>query len=137
MQPRPPVIEVLEPHRLERDAVWLVVVGERLHDPVRTHVVEAAAAGDVSATLFPLGTTLYLAGLGCFHRALSGRWPSTRLAAALAVAVLVTPAALWLGGAAALGAASALLLMLATWETRHTTRTLAASDRIKMGPVDG
>jgi hypothetical protein len=82
---------------------------------------------NLSAALLPLGTTLYLAGLGCFHRTLSGRWPSTRLAVALAVAVLVTPAALWLSGAAALAAAPVLLLTLITWETQHTRQQATES----------
>src|SRR5262249_6713208 len=44
-QPGAPVAEVIEPQRLQRDPVRLSLVGERLHDPVGPHLVEAAAEG--------------------------------------------------------------------------------------------
>jgi low temperature requirement protein LtrA len=68
------------------------------------------------AALLPLGTCLFLAGLACFHRTLSGTWPPARLWAALAAAALVTPAALWVSGAAALACAVLVLLALIMWE---------------------
>src|SRR2546423_13640769 len=56
VQPGAPVTEVLEPQRLEGDAVGLTVEGEGLHDAVFTNLVEAAvepvllapAPGDVA-----------------------------------------------------------------------------------------
>jgi low temperature requirement protein LtrA len=68
------------------------------------------------AVLLPLGTSLFLVGLAGFHRTLSGTWPRARLWAALAVAALVTPAALWVSGAAALASAPLVLLALILWE---------------------
>jgi hypothetical protein len=65
--------------------------------------------------LLPLGTS-FLVGLAGFHRTLSGTWPRARLWAALAVAALVTPAALWVSGAAALASAPLVLLALILWE---------------------
>ena len=43
MQPGASVAEVLERQRLQRDAVRLAFERERLHDPVRAHLVERAA----------------------------------------------------------------------------------------------
>lgn len=80
-------------------------------------------AHGLPAALLPLGTCLFLIGLGCFHRALSGTWPRARLVAALAVAALVTPTALWAGGAAALTSTPLILLALIAWETRRDTET--------------
>ncbi|WP_157876705.1 low temperature requirement protein A [Streptomyces graminilatus] len=80
------------------------------------------ASHGVPALLLPLGISLYLAGLACFHRALAGTWPLARLWAALAVAALVTPAALYLSGAAALVSALLVLLGLILWENRHWDR---------------
>jgi low temperature requirement protein LtrA len=68
------------------------------------------------AVLLPPGTSLFLVGLAGFHRTLSGTWPRARLWAALAVAALVTPAALWVSGAAALASAPLVLLALILWE---------------------
>ncbi|WP_329575416.1 low temperature requirement protein A [Kitasatospora sp. NBC_01250] len=70
----------------------------------------------LAALLLPLGTALYLSGLACFHRALAGSWPLPRILAALATAALVTPAALWNSGAAALATAVLALLALIAWE---------------------
>jgi len=71
------------------------------------------------AALLPLGICLYLVGLAWFHRTLAGNWPWPRLAAALVVAALVTPAARWVGGAAALAIAALILLALIVWEGRQ------------------
>lgn len=78
------------------------------------------ASLDVSDAVPPLGTCLYLVGLACFHRTLSGRWPAPRLWTALAIAVLVTLAALWASGVAVLTAAVLVLLALILWEGRRT-----------------
>jgi low temperature requirement protein LtrA len=77
------------------------------------------ASHGLPAALLPLGTCLFLAGLACFHRTLSGTWPRARLWAALAVAALVTPAALWVSGAAALASALLVLLALIMWQGHH------------------
>src|SRR4051795_3636980 len=42
VQPGPAVAEVLEPQRLQRDAVRIALPGEGLHDPVVADLVEAA-----------------------------------------------------------------------------------------------
>jgi low temperature requirement protein LtrA len=82
------------------------------------------------AALLPLGICLYLVGLAWFHRTLAGDWPWPRLVAALAVAALVTPAALWVGGAAALAAAPLVLLALILWEARRAgDRDRGGADR--------
>lgn len=78
------------------------------------------ASRDLPGALLPLGTCLYLVGLACFHRTLSGSWPVPRLWAALALAALVTPAALWANGIAALTAGLLVLLALILWEARGT-----------------
>src|SRR5579864_3051647 len=49
-QPRVAVAQVLEPQRLQRDAVGLALERERLHDAVRAYVMEAAAEGVLPAT---------------------------------------------------------------------------------------
>jgi low temperature requirement protein LtrA len=74
------------------------------------------------AALLPLGTCLFLAGLAWFHRTLSDTWPRARLWAALAVTALVTPAALWVSGAAALASALMVLLALIMWEGHRARR---------------
>jgi low temperature requirement protein LtrA len=53
------------------------------------------ASQGLPAALLPLGTCLFLVGLAWFHRTLSDTWSRARLWAALAVAALVTPVALW------------------------------------------
>ncbi|GAB2712463.1 low temperature requirement protein A [Kitasatospora kifunensis] len=83
------------------------------------------ASHHLAALLLPLGICLYLLGLACFHRTLAANWPLTRLAAALAAAALVTPAALWSSGAAALATAALVLVTLIAWESRQA-RTAAA-----------
>ncbi|MFD8000674.1 low temperature requirement protein A [Streptomyces mirabilis] len=80
------------------------------------------ASHGVPALLLPLGISLYLAGLACFHRTLAGSWPQARLWAALAVAVLAAPAALRLSGAAELASALLVLLALILWEGHHWDR---------------
>ncbi|MCX4744029.1 low temperature requirement protein A [Kitasatospora sp. NBC_01287] len=74
---------------------------------------------DLAALLLPLGISLYLVGLACFHRALAGDWPRARIAAALAVAALVTPAALRSGGAALAAAALVLFALILREGRRH------------------
>ncbi|WP_370149249.1 low temperature requirement protein A [Streptacidiphilus sp. EB129] len=69
--------------------------------------------------LLPLGISLYLLGLACFHRTLAGDWPLARLVAALAATALVAPAALWSSGATALTTAALVLLALIVWESHQ------------------
>ncbi|MFI9270868.1 low temperature requirement protein A [Kitasatospora sp. NPDC052896] len=73
-----------------------------------------------SALLLPVGTVLFLLGLGLFHRSLSGVWQPARLSAAAGVAALGLPAACWVGGAAALTATAVPLLALILWERDGT-----------------
>ncbi|MGW2518555.1 low temperature requirement protein A [Streptomyces sp. NPDC001617] len=80
------------------------------------------ASHGVPALLLPLGISLYLAGLACFHHTLAGAWPLARLGAALAVAALAAPAALHVSGAAALVSALLVLLALILWEGHHWDR---------------
>ncbi|MFI9103261.1 low temperature requirement protein A [Streptomyces fildesensis] len=77
----------------------------------------------LAALLLPLGICLYLVGLACFHRTLAGNWTRPRLTAVLAVAALVTPAALWNSGAVALATAALVLLALIAWESGQVRRT--------------
>ncbi|MEY9842571.1 low temperature requirement protein A [Streptacidiphilus sp. EB103A] len=81
----------------------------------------------LSALLLPLGISLYLFGLACFHRTLAGTWPAARLTAALAAAALVTPAAVRTSGAAALATAALVLLALNAWESRQVRGAGAGS----------
>jgi low temperature requirement protein LtrA len=81
------------------------------------------ASRGLPAALLPLGAAMFLAGLACFRWALSGTWPRARLWAALAVAALVTPAALWASGAVALTSALLVLLALIAWESHGPTST--------------
>ena len=73
----------------------------------------------LSALLLPLGISLYLFGLACFHRTLAGTWPAARLTAVLAAAALVAPAAVRTSGAAALATAALVLLVLNACESRQ------------------
>ncbi len=54
---------------------------------------------------------------------MAGTWPRARLWAALAVAALVTPVALWPSGAAALASALLVLLALIMWEGHRARGT--------------
>jgi len=81
------------------------------------------ASHQFPALLLPLGISLYLFGLACFHCTLAGDWPQARLAAALSAAALVTPAAIRLSGAAALSASALVLLALIVWESRQARST--------------
>ncbi len=54
---------------------------------------------------------------------MAGTWPRARLWAALAVAALVTPVALWASGAAALASALLVLLALIMWEGHRARGT--------------
>lgn len=72
------------------------------------------ASVSLPAALLPIGTALFLVGLACFHRTLLGCWLRARLWTAVAVGALVTPAAMWISGAAA----PVLLLALILWEAR-------------------
>jgi low temperature requirement protein LtrA len=74
------------------------------------------------ALLLPLGASLYLLGLACFHRTLADNWPTARLTAAFATVALVTPAAIWSSGAAGLATAALVLLALIAWES-HRVRS--------------
>lgn len=76
-------------------------------------------AHHLPALLLPLGITLYLLGLACFHRTLAGSWPLARLVAAPAAAALIAAAALRSSGAAALATAALVLLALIVWESRR------------------
>lgn len=81
----------------------------------------------LSALLLPLGISLYLFGLACFHRTLAGTWPAARLTAVLAAAALVTPAAVRTSGAAALATAALVLLVLNACESRQVRGAGAGS----------
>lgn len=88
------------------------------------------ASHGLRAALLPLGICLYCVGLAWFHRTLAGNWPWPRLAAALVVAATVTPAARWVGGAAALAIAALDLLALIVWEGRRDgDRDVGGTDR--------
>lgn len=88
------------------------------------------ASQGLRAALLPLGICLYCVGLAWFHRTLAGNWAWPRLAAALVVAATVTPAARWVGGAAALAIAALDLLALIVWEGRRDVgRDVGGTDR--------
>jgi len=101
-------------------AYYLIVVGVAVTAVGLEKAMESfdEASHELSAALLPLGTCMFLLGLACFHRTLSGDWPRARLWATLAVAALVTPAARWGSGAAALIAAPLVLFALIGWEAR-------------------
>ncbi|WP_198042249.1 low temperature requirement protein A [Kitasatospora azatica] len=73
-----------------------------------------------AAGLLPLGSALFLVGLACFRRSLSGNWPTARLVAAVGVAGAGLAAAQWAGGAALLAVNGVLLLGLILWERYRT-----------------
>ncbi|QMU77368.1 low temperature requirement protein A [Streptacidiphilus sp. PB12-B1b] len=74
--------------------------------------------GGLQVGLLPLGASIFLLGLACFHRALAGAWSGSRLAAAVVVAAAGVPAAAWGSGWLALAATTAVLVGLVRAESR-------------------
>ncbi|MBY8885130.1 low temperature requirement protein A [Streptomyces sp. PTM05] len=85
----------------------------------------------LAAWFVPLGLALYLLGLACFRRTLSGGWPVSRLLGAVAVCS-AGPVALWGAGWAALALATAVLVCLLLADARAAGPRATAATPDKM-----